>query len=99
MMIFYDALTPVGCDYLMKYLGVYFWVIFSDTTVSVGGAFVIFPRMLRVFFFFFAMQMKLREGAWGKMPSCLARKTPLRGIFDSWSFPIYTGHIFPRIGC
>ena len=58
---FYDEVTSMRCDYSIKYLTCVFLVILSDTTFNMGDIFCYFP--LYAASIFWAMRMKLREGA------------------------------------
>ena len=82
---FYNELTSMRRDYSRKYLTCAFFVILSDTTVDICDTFCHFPPYAASIFW--AMQMKLREGAWGKYaPAFGVERRHLGGIFD---FSVY----------
>ena len=86
-----DELTSMGHDHLMRWI-LYFFLLFYLIKLPVWKMhFVTFPCILRVFFF--AMRMKLWEGAWGKdVPSFDGKRRPLG---HNWllSFPIQKGRV------
>ena len=50
---FYDELTSIRCDYLIKHLTCVFLVILSDKTVDMGDTFCYFPLYAASISFFF----------------------------------------------
>ena len=91
---FYEELTSVRCDYSRKYITCVLFVILSDTTDNICGTFCHFSLFAASIFL--AMQMKLREGAWGKDAPSFGGERRHQGASLTFQFPNTEQASFPN---